>query len=189
MEVAIIFIVVSTIISVVCAVNKVIYLRAHKAAREKIILWILLYGCVNLFGCSIVYFMFWLNDRHIKTGIEVFQEYYSSIEFEGRIISNHKTNAWYGRKELILCVDIVETNTYSFFRYDKNIACLRIENGIAAFPFDPQGADIGDFSYIKVNKNQNNLIVFSNEDGEEKCFSLSQGYNASTKVLDLWVCE
>ena len=160
------------------------------APRKQISKRLVLY-CCSFVGINIILFLLiGLDDYKNKRKNDLFQKYYSSIEFEGNILSARNVRSCDWRNESLLCVEIVKTNTTSFFRYDRNALCLRIENGKAVFPiYDLTYICSSDFTYIMVNKDNNQKVILRNEKGEEELYPISSCYYANTEVTDLWMCD
>lgn len=119
---------------------------------------------------SIVFGRVFLNsftsNRFSKKLDKVFEQAYSPIVFEGKILSvqtvSHKT-----RDISILCVDIDNSNTSDFYRFDKYMG-LKIKDGIAVVPLVTSytSEDLRNYSYVKVNENHNKKVILSDYNGK-----------------------
>ena len=134
---------------------------------------------VLLIYCLAMLFLYIsLNNTDKGTALRntLMEKEYSKIEFEG-FISSVNVLHHYGTPQCLICVRITESNVDSFYRFDKigDGVGLKIKDNMASLPIG--GYDVNDslnkYSYIQVNANGNNLIMFSNKQGDTLKLPLS----------------
>ncbi len=106
------------------------------------------------------------NQKLLKHLDQVFEQEYSAVEFEGRIQSI-QTVKRYGREVSILCVDIDNSNTSDFYRFDEYMG-LKIKDGVAVVPMGSahSSANLRKYSYVKVNENHNKKVILCDNKGK-----------------------
>ncbi len=134
---------------------------------------IIINGVLNLLFFLAFYFIVgrvFLNSyassqKHIKQLDKVFEQEYSSVVFEGRILSVQ--TVYHFREVSILCIEIDHSNTSDFYRFDEYMG-LRIENGVAVVPMGSSHSseNLRKYSYVKVNENHNKKVILSDNKGK-----------------------
>ncbi len=110
------------------------------------------------------------SDKHDKkVRQELWNKYYSKVEFEGDIIGIYDIgNA--GRHESVMCIRITESNTDQFYRFDRRQMCLRIDDSLAIYPlagYKHSGEkELAPFTHVSVNKGGNHQMIYSNAAGD-----------------------
>ena len=125
-------------------------------------------------------FMFYisLNNTDKETAVRntLMEKEYSKIEFEGYISSVNVLHH-YGTPQCLICVRITDSNVDSFCRFDKigEVIGLKIKNNVASLPIGGYDANdsLNKYSYVQVNTKGNNLIIFSNKQGDTLKLPLS----------------
>jgi hypothetical protein len=135
--------------------------------------------CVFLiYGCSMFMFYISLNNTDKETAVRntLMEKEYSKIEFEGYISSVNVLHH-YGTPQCLICVRITDSNVDSFCRFDKigEVIGLKIKNNVASLPIGGYDANdsLNKYSYVQVNTKGNNLIIFSNKQGDTLKLPLS----------------
>ena len=108
------------------------------------------------------------REKYANQTIETFND----IKFKGKIISVYKHNCG-GRIYGIMCVQLDYSNVDSFYVYN-DMNCLKIVDGIATLPtncihpndtFDERSNKILQSTYIKVNMDKPNHVIYMNLSG------------------------
>lgn len=131
-----------------------------------------------IYCLSMLFLYISLNNTDKGTALRntLMEKEYSKIEFEG-FISSVNVLHHYGTPQCLICVRITESNVDSFYRFDKigDGVGLKIKDNMASLPIG--GYDVNDslnkYSYIQVNAKGNNLITFSNKQGDTLKLPLS----------------
>ncbi len=163
--------------------------KKYGSSRKKIVFlhvfFILIIVSANLF----LFFMQRNQEKFLQKNEEIFNEYYSTIEFEGKIIARHKIYDCGFRNITLVCVELEESNTSEFYRYDKKMGGMRIHDGIATFPCDKSISLSENISYVSLNKNGNKLMIFKTEDGFEQAYPYDLIFTCLFKELYLRMCN
>lgn len=128
--------------------------------------------------CGMLFFYISLNNTDKETTLRntLMEEEYSKIEFEGYITSVNVLHH-YGTDQCLLCVRITHSNVDSFCRFDKlgELIGLKIKNNVASLPIGgyDENDSLDKYSYVQVNAKGNNLIIFSNIQGDTLTLPLS----------------
>jgi len=155
------------LVSVVCTVLDGIH-SGH--SRWKIIingvLCLLFFLAFYLIAGRVFLNSFCSYQKHIKQLDKVFEQEYSSVEFEGRILSVQTVDHNFIEVS-ILCVDIDSSNTSDFYRFDEYMG-LKIKDGIAVVPLGRSysSENLRKYTSVKVNENHNKKVILSDDKGK-----------------------
>lgn len=128
--------------------------------------------------------------KHIKQLDKVFEQEYSSVVFEGRILSVQTVNR-HGRKVSILCVDIDNSNTSDFYSFDEYMG-LKIKDGVAVVPMGStqSSENLKKYSFIKVNENHNKKVILSDDYGKTDTLCLDYCHEGiDESYMNICGCE
>ena len=145
---------------------------SKKEAFSRIRPVLLIYFCSMLF----LYISLHITDKESDIRDSLMEKEYSKIEFEGYISSVNILHH-FGRPQCLICVRLTHSNIDSFYRYDKigDGMGLKIKDNLASLPIGGYDArdSLHNYSYIQVNINGSNQIIFSNEKGDSLALPLS----------------
>ncbi|MDR1793325.1 MAG: hypothetical protein LBR36_07805 [Bacteroidales bacterium] len=154
-------------------------------------LWIFLFFFIVWLIIAIVLFT---HSRHQTIKIEQrIAKIYDNIQLKGKIIKIHKLkrDTWICG---VMCVKIDYATVNDFFMFDEN-SCLKIQNGIATLPTGSLSMeesehvkDILNATYIEINMNNSNQIVFFDSNNIKTYHDLYYG-NSLLKEKDLQLCD
>ena len=131
-----------------------------------------------VYCCGMLFFYISLNDTDKETAQRnaLMEKEYSKIEFEGYISSVNVLHR-HGTPQCLICIRITDSNVDSFCRFDRigELIGLKIRNNVASMPIGGYDANdsLDKYSYVQVNEKRNNLIIFSNKQGDTLKLPLS----------------
>ena len=155
---------------IISIIQKETYSTKEKFERIKPVF--LVYLCSMI----VLYFSLKNTDKETTLRDNLMEEEYSKIEFEGQVSSVNVLHH-YGRPQCLICVRLTYSNIDSFYRYDKigDGMGLKIKDNMASLPIGGYDANdsLNKYSYVQVNRKGNNLIIFSNKQGDTLKLPLS----------------